>query len=48
MVYYKISLHKFLEKNPKLENVTLPSSYLKNSVKAIKLVCKNKSTKWLW
>ena len=44
MIYFKISLYKFLEKYPLLETSTLQSSYFKNNFKAIKVVWKENST----
>ena len=47
MIYFKISLYKFLEKYPLLETSTLQSSYFKNNFKAIKVVWKENSTFFL-
>ena len=47
MMYFKISLYKFLEKYPLLETSTLQSSYFKNNFKAIKVVWKENSTFFL-
>ena len=43
MIYFKISLYKFLKKHPLLKKSTLQSSYFKNNFKAIKVVCKENS-----
>ena len=47
MIYFKISLYKFLKKYPLLETSTLQSSYFKNNFKAIKVVWKENSTFFL-
>ena len=47
MIYFKISLYKFLEKYPLLETSTLQSSYFKNNFKAIKVAWKENSTFFL-
>ena len=41
IIYFKISLHKFLYKFPVLKNSTLTSSCFKSNFKMIKKVCKS-------
>ena len=41
IIYFKISLHKFLCKFPVLKNSTLTSSCFKSNFKMIKKVCKS-------
>ena len=44
IIYYKISLYKFLKKYPLIKKLTLQSSYFKNNLKAINVVCKENPT----